>query len=105
MSSIGSLFLGERSLAVASVKGGNDPVEWLSLESAESSLKRPRVATKSRPSVAIPDPLSATTKRLLSELELDRLKAVSGDLLASGGEKPTPCPHVGMCAKMPTQLG
>ena len=45
-SSIRSLLLGDLSLGVASIKGGNDPADWLSLDGAELSLKLPRVATK-----------------------------------------------------------
>ena len=43
MSSIGSR-LGDLSLVVPSTKGGNEPADWLSLETAEGSLKLPRVA-------------------------------------------------------------
>ena len=97
MSSIGSRFLGDLSLAVSSIKACTEPADRLSLEIAELSLKLARVAV-SRPSTAIPDPLSKATNCLLSELELDRLKGVSGDPLGFDGERPMPGTHVGMRA-------
>ena len=101
MSSIGSRFLGDLSLAVSSTKACTEPADRLSLEITEFSRKLARVAA-SRPSAAIPDSLSEATNCLLSELELDRSKADSGDPLSFGGERPMPDTHDGMRAKMPT---
>ena len=98
MSSMGSRFLGDLSLAVSSIKACTEPADRLSLEITEFSLKLARVAV-SRPSTAIPDSLSEATNGLLSELELDRSKGVSGDPLGFGGERPRPDTHVGMRAK------
>ena len=76
-------------------------MDRLAREGAESSLRLSRSATNWRPPVATTDsPLLIIF--LVSELVLDTLKALSGDLnlLASGDDKPRPGTHDGL-SKVP----